>query len=250
MELLTFHSRRRLAAGGLLLAAVIAGCGSNDTPGTVREAGGRAPAAATAAEPAASRPRIVFLGDSLTAGLGLSQAQSYPSLIAERLDREGAGVDVVNAGISGDTAAGGRRRLNWALDGDVRVLVLGLGANDGLRGNPVASMKENLQAIIREAKSRGITVLLLGMEAPPNFGPEYTAEFRAAFRDLAREEDVAFVPFFLNGVAGVPALNQPDGLHPNADGAARVADTVWEALEPIVDEALDRAPGSPAGAAR
>lgn len=241
MELLTFHSRWRPAAGGLLLAAVIAGCGSSDAPGTARDAGSAAPAAAAATP--ASRPRVVFLGDSLTAGLGLSQAQAYPSLIAERLDREGAGVDVVNAGISGDTAAGGRRRMNWALEGDVRVLVLGLGANDGLRGTPVASMKENLQAIIRDAKGRGITVLLLGMEAPPNFGPEYTAEFRAAFRDLAREEDVAFVPFFLDGVAGVPALNQPDGLHPNAEGAARVADNVWAALEPIVDEAVaQRAP--------
>ncbi len=241
MELLTFYACRRLAAGGLLLAVLVAGCGSNDSAGTRRDAGSAASGgAATEATPAASRPRVVFLGDSLTAGLGLSQAQSYPSLIAERLDREGAGVDVVNAGISGDTSAGGRRRMNWALDGDVRVLVLGLGANDGLRGSPVASMKENLQAIIRDAKSRGITVLLLGMEAPPNFGPEYTAAFRAAFRDLAREEAVAFVPFFLEGVAGVPALNQPDGLHPNADGAARVADVVWKALEPIVDEAVAR----------
>jgi acyl-CoA thioesterase-1 len=240
MELLTFHPGRRLTAGGLLLAALLAGCGSNDTPGAGRDAASAPGGAAAAATPAASRPRVVFLGDSLTAGLGLSQAQAYPSLIAERLDRDGAGVEVVNAGISGDTAAGGRRRMNWALDGDVRVLVLGLGANDGLRGTPVANMKENLQAIIRDAKSRGITVLLLGMEAPPNFGPEYTAEFRAAFRDLAREEDVAFVPFFLDGVAGVPALNQPDGLHPNADGAARVADTVWKALEPIVDDVVSR----------
>lgn len=241
MELLTFHPRWRPAAGGLLLAALVAGCGSPDSAGTRGETASAASGGvATAATPAASRPRVVFLGDSLTAGLGLSQAQSYPSLIAERLDREGAGVEVVNAGISGDTAAGGRRRMNWALEGDVRVLVLGLGANDGLRGTPVAAMKENLQAIIRDAKGRGITVLLLGMEAPPNFGPEYTTEFRAAFRDLAREEDVAFVPFFLEGVAGVPALNQPDGLHPNADGAARVADVVWKALEPIVDEVVAR----------
>lgn len=242
MELLTFHLRWRLAAGGLLLAALVAGCGSNDPAGAPREAPAGAPVsgAAAAPAPASARPRVVFLGDSLTAGLGLSQAQAYPSLIAERLDRAGLGVEVVNAGISGDTSAGGRRRLNWALDGDVRVLVLGLGANDGLRGSPVSAMKENLQAIIREAKGRGIRVLLLGMEAPPNFGPEYTAEFRAAFRDLAEAEDVAFVPFFLDGVAGVPALNQPDGLHPNADGASRVADVVWDALEPMVEEMVAR----------
>lgn len=242
MELLTFHSRWRRAAGGLLLAVLVAACGSNDPAGAPRAAASAAAPSGTAARPApaAARPRVVFLGDSLTAGLGLSQAQAYPSLIAERLDRAGLGLEVVNAGISGDTSAGGRRRLGWALDGDVRVLVLGLGANDGLRGSPVSAMKENLQAIIREAKGRGIRVLLLGMEAPPNFGPEYTAEFRAAFRDLARDEDIAFVPFFLDGVAGVPALNQPDGLHPNADGASRVADTVWSALEPIVEEAASR----------
>ena len=181
---------------------------------------------------------MVFLGDSLTAGLGIPQSQAFPALIEETLRSEGLEADVVNAGISGDTAAGGRRRLDWALDGDVRVLVLALGANDGLRGNPVGAMKSDLQAIIRAAKARGITVLLLGMEAPPNFGPEYTAEFRQAYRDLAREEAVAFVPFFLDGVAGVPALNQGDGLHPNAEGARRIAGTVWEALEPLVEARL------------
>ena len=237
MESLMNQSRWRSLTAGVLLAGCVAGCGSDDAPAP--PAGGSQPAAS--AQPAAStRPRVVFLGDSLTAGLGLSQAQAFPSLIAERLQREGIDADVVNAGISGDTAAGGRRRLNWALEGNVKVLVLGLGANDGLRGTSVAGMKENLEAIIRDAKGRGITVLLLGMEAPPNFGPEYTAEFRQAFRDLADDEDVAFIPFFLAGVAGVPALNQPDGLHPNADGASRVADNVWKALEPIVEQAAAR----------
>jgi acyl-CoA thioesterase-1 len=220
----------------VLLAAAAAGCGSDDAPAARPDAAGSASSAAVQPAVASTRPRVVFLGDSLTAGLGLSQAQAYPSVIAERLRREGVDVDVINAGISGDTSAGGRRRLAWALEGNVRVLVLALGANDGLRGSPVRDMKANLQAIIREAKARGITVLLLGMEAPPNFGPEYTAEFRQAFRDLAKDEDVAFLPFFLEGVAGVPALNQPDGLHPNADGASRVADTVWPALEPLVEQ--------------
>ena len=239
MESLMNQSRWRTVAASLLLAGVVAGCGSDDAPRP--DAGGAAPLPAAAAQPvASSRPRVVFLGDSLTAGLGLSQAQAFPSVIGERLQREGIDAEVVNAGISGDTAAGGRRRLDWALDGDVRVLVLALGANDGLRGSPVASMKENLQAIIRDAKGRGITVLLLGMEAPPNFGPEYTAEFRQAFRDLADGEDVEFIPFFLNGVAGVSALNQADGLHPNAEGATRVADNVWKALEPLVAQAAAR----------
>lgn len=180
----------------------------------------------------------MFLGDSLTAGMGLPSSQAFPSLIEERLRREGHDVQVVNAGISGDTSAGGRRRLTWALDGNVRVLVLALGANDGLRGMPVANMKANLEAIIREAKARQIKVLLLGMEAPPNFGAEYTNGFRAVFRDLAKEEDVPFVPFFLEGVAGIATLNQGDGLHPNAEGAERIAGTVWKALEPMVEKEI------------
>lgn len=239
MESLTFHSRFRTAVLILCFASAAAGCGRGSAP----EAPPRDAALATSGaraggdRPGATRPRVVFLGDSLTAGLGLSQAQALPALVGERMRREGLEFDAVNAGISGDTSAGGLRRLDWALDGDVRVLVLALGANDGLRGTPIDAMQDNLRAIIREAKTRGIEVLLLGMEAPPNFGPEYTAEFRRAFRELAEAEDVAFVPFFLDGVAGVPALNQPDGLHPNAEGTARVADTVWQALEPLVEEA-------------
>src|SRR5688572_21585150 len=150
-------------------------------------------------------PRIVFLGDSLTAGLGLPREQSVPSLVQARLNAEGYPYEVVNAGVSGDTSAGGLRRLDWALDGHVQVLVVELGANDGLRGLPVSQMKQNLSQIVSRAKDRGITVILTGMEAPPNYGPAYTSEFRRAFRDLAEEHDVAFVPFFLEGVAGIPS---------------------------------------------
>jgi acyl-CoA thioesterase-1 len=217
----------RYAVPCLLALTLSAGCSRGQEPsaGSAQPA----PSASTAAAvttPAAARPRVVFLGDSLTAGFGLPASQAFPVLIGEKLRKEGLDAEVVNAGISGDTAAGGRRRLTWALEGDVRVLVLALGANDGLRGNPVTAMKADLEAIIRAAKARGITVLLLGMEAPPNFGPEYTAEFRQAFRDLAKDEDVAFVPFFLDGVAGVPALNQGDGLHPNARGVAAIVDRI------------------------
>src|SRR5687768_11166642 len=174
------------------------------------------------------RPRVVFLGDSLTAGYGLSKEQSVPSLIQKRLDAEGYNYEVVNHGVSGDTSAGGVSRLDWALDGDVRVLVLELGANDGLRGLPVESTKANLSDIITRAKARGVAVLLTGMEAPPNHGPVYTAQFRQAFADLAREHKVAFVPFYLQGVAGNPALNISDGIHPNAEGAGIVQQTVWQ----------------------
>jgi acyl-CoA thioesterase I len=194
-----------------------------------------APAATPAAVPA-NKPRIVFLGDSLTAGLGLAKEQSVPALIQKHLDDEHYQYEVVNAGVSGDTSAGGLSRLDWSLDGDVRVLVLELGANDGLRGLPPSAMKRNLSEIITRAKSRGITVLLTGMEAPPNYGAAYTKEFRQVFPDLAREHDVALVPFYLNGVAGVPALNQRDGIHPNPEGARIVERTIWQSLEPLLDD--------------
>ena len=235
METLMFV---RNAVFGLLALSLAAGCSSSPAS----DAGSAQPAPSTTAAPPAPapRPRIVFLGDSLTAGRGLPQSQGFASLVGEKMRDEGFQAEVVNAGVSGDTAAGGRRRLGWALEGDVRVLVVALGANDGLRGNPVPAMKADLEAIIRAAKARGISVLLLGMEAPPNFGPEYTVAFRQAFRDLAEQEDVPFVPFFLDGVAGIPALNQSDGLHPNSQGAARIAGAVWNALEPLADSRLPR----------
>jgi acyl-CoA thioesterase-1 len=216
----------------LPLAAVA--CGSNSTPRSeIPDAA--APSHAQAEHPAAPR-RIVFLGDSLTAGLGLPREQATPSLIQERLSAAGYDYEVVNAGVSGDTSAGGLSRLDWSLDGDVEVLVIELGANDGLRGLPVNQMKRNLDEIITRAKARDITVVLTGMEAPPNYGPLYTAEFRSTFRDLAGDHDVVFVPFYLDGVAGIADLNQRDGIHPNAEGARIIADNLWRVLEPVLDK--------------
>jgi acyl-CoA thioesterase-1 len=184
-----------------------------------------------------ARPRIVFLGDSLTAGYGLpTKEQAVPALLQRRLDAEGYDVEVVNQGVSGDTSAGGVSRLEWALTGDVRVLVIELGGNDGLRGLPVDATRQNLAQIITAARQRGVHVLLTGMEAPPSYGPAYTSQFRQVFRDLAREHDVAFMPFFLDGVAGIPRLNQPDGIHPTAEGAAIVEQAVWKSLKPLLDE--------------
>ena len=191
---------------------------------------------------AQSKPRIVFLGDSLSAGYGLDKAQSIPSLLQKRMDAEGYNYEVVNQGVSGDTSAGGVSRLEYALGGDVRVLVVELGGNDGLRGLPVENTKQNLAQIITVAKQRGVRVLLTGMEAPPNHGPLYTAEFRKTFRDLAREHDVAFMPFFLEGVAADSALNQSDGIHPTAAGAAIVERTLWQSLEPLLDVRLKADP--------
>jgi len=191
------------------------------------------PAAGAAVAPAA-RPRIVVLGDSLSAGLGLAQAESFPARLQRKIDGASLNFEIVNAGLSGDTSAGGVRRLDWSLDGDVRILILELGANDGLRGLSVAEMTANLSTIIERAQARGIAVLLCGMEAPPNFGASYTREFHAAFPALARKYQLPFVPFLLNGVAGTTDLNQADGIHPNVEGARRVADTVWIALEPML----------------
>lgn len=222
----------------LLVAAACApdNPASDEATGS-RASAGRADAArAGSSAPAAARPRIVFLGDSLTAGLGLPREQSVPSLIQALVNAEGYQYEVVNAGVSGDTSAGGLSRLDWSLEGDVDVLVIELGANDGLRGLPPAQMKRNLDEIITRAKRRGITVILTGMEAPPNYGPLYTAEFREVFRDLADDHDVAFVPFYLEGVAGITTLNQRDGIHPNADGARIVSQLIWGALEPVLEK--------------
>jgi acyl-CoA thioesterase-1 len=176
----------------------------------------------------------VILGDSLTAGLGLSQDDAYPAQLQRRLDAAGDRFEVINAGVSGDTSAGGLSRLAWSLDGDVRILVVALGGNDGLRGLPPEEMKRNLGEIIRQARDRHIAVLLAGMEAPTNMGADYQRRFHAVFPALAREYQTAFLPFLLEGVAGRPELNQRDGIHPTAAGARIVADHLWRVLEPMV----------------
>lgn len=234
----------------LLLASVslcvaLAACALAETTG--KEATGTEPAPSTEAaraedgwrESSSDGPRIVALGDSLTAGLGLSPEESYPARLQERLESAGHRLRVMNAGVSGDTTAGGLRRLAWALEGDVRVLIVALGGNDGLRGLPVDQMKDNLSRIIAAATARGVKVLLAGMEAPPNFGVHYTDWFRQVYSELDAEHEVVFVPFLLEGVAGVPELNQPDGIHPNAEGADRVAAHVWSALESMLPAAVD-----------
>ena len=217
-----------------VLPLLVAACGQADEPRSEAAVDAVARAGAQQ-ERFASSLRIVFLGDSLTAGLGLPREQAVPSLIQERLDAEGYAYEVVNAGVSGDTAAGGLSRLDWSLEGDVAILVIELGANDGLRGLPVSQLKRNLSEIITRAQQRGIAVILTGMEAPPNYGVAYTSEFRRVFRDLADQHDVAFVPFFLEGVAGIPSLNNSDGMHPNSAGARIVAETVWRTMEPLLE---------------
>ena len=203
--------------------------------GAPPDSSGAADTAATSA--ARSRVRVVFLGTSLTAGFGLMRdSERFTDLIQAMADSAGVPVAVVNAGLSGETSAGGLRRLDWVLQQPADVLVLELGANDGLRGQSVSALEENLARIVLRARalSPGVQVVLAGMEAPPNLGERYTSEFRDAFANVAREHDVLLLPFLLEGVAGVPELNQGDRIHPTAEGHRRIARTLWPQLEPVL----------------
>ena len=224
-----------------LLAAFSAACGaysfgcSRETHSAATSQAGT-PADAPTSRTDDERPKIVVLGDSLTAGLGLLETQAYPHLLQEKIDREGFQYEVVNAGVSGDTSAGGLRRLDWSLQENVRVLIVALGGNDGLRGLSVSEMKDNLGKIIETARAKSVIVVLAGMEAPPNYGAEYASSFRQSYRELALKYRVLFIPFLLDKVAGQASLNQADGIHPNPEGAAIVADTVWNVLKPLLDQ--------------
>lgn len=185
---------------------------------------------------AQARPTVAFLGDSLTAGLGLPESQAYPALIQARIAAEGRSWKVVNAGVSGDTTAGGLARMNWLYRRKVDVLVVALGANDGLRGLPLKETEANLRAILRRGRSEGSRLVLAGMQMPENLGPDYRKGFAALYPRVAKEEGATLIPFLLEGVAMDPALNQADGIHPNEAGARKVADTVWRGLGPLLKE--------------
>jgi acyl-CoA thioesterase-1 len=179
---------------------------------------------------------IVFLGDSLTAGLGVQSSEAFPALVAEKIRAAGLPFEVENAGLSGDTSAGGLRRIDWLLQRRIDVLVLELGANDGLRGLQLKSMKANLQAIIDKTKAKNpqVKIVLAGMQVPPNLGAEYATGFENVFTELARDNNAVLIPFLLEGVGGHRDLNQPDLIHPSAAGHRIVAALVWRTLEPIL----------------
>lgn len=185
------------------------------------------------------RKSVVILGDSLAAGYGLDPSESFPALIQKKIDEAGMNFSVVNAGVSGDTSAGGLRRIDWQLKRPVDVLVLELGGNDGLRGIAVGSTRTNLQAILDRAKQRypQVKLVIAGMQMPSNMGAEYTAAFRKMFPELAKANEAALIPFLLEGVGGKPELNQPDLIHPTAEGHKIVADNVWVILKPILEQA-------------
>lgn len=188
----------------------------------------------SAVVPEAARPLVAFLGDSLTAGLGLEADLAFPAQVGERLAAAGRPIRVLNAGVSGDTSAGGLRRLDWLLKQQPEVVVVGLGANDGLRGVPLEETERNLRAIVERARAAGARVLLLGMQLPPNYGPEYAGGFAEIYPRVSQEMGVPLVPFLLEGVGGVPELNLSDGIHPNAEGQERVAGNVLPYLEQVL----------------
>ncbi len=197
------------------------------------------PPAAPPAEEAQSEEeaaaRVIVLGDSLAAGMGLPADQAFPALLAAELAERGApDIEVINAGVSGDTSAGGLRRLDWLLKQEPDWILLELGGNDMLRGQPVTATEDNLRQIIDRCQEREVDVLLLGMRAAPNLGPDYTEAFDALYPRLAEEEGVPLLPFLLEGVAGTETYNQPDGVHPNAEGQAMIADLVADALAPLL----------------
>ncbi|WBL27028.1 arylesterase [Zunongwangia sp. HGR-M22] len=178
-------------------------------------------------------PVVLFFGTSLTAGLGLDTTEAYPALIQKKIDSMGMDYSVVNAGLSGETTASGLNRLDWVFKQNVDILVIELGANDGLRGVSLDETRQNLEQIIEKARTKNpeVKIILAGMQIPPNMGEAYTSEFRSLFPNLAKEYDLKLIPFLLEGVAGEPGLNQQDGIHPTAEGQQILANNVWEILK-------------------
>jgi acyl-CoA thioesterase-1 len=194
------------------------------------------PASSQTPTPSLERPTVVFLGTSLTAGLGLDPEQAYPALIQKKIDSAGLGYRVVNAGVSGETSAGALRRVDWLFQQPVSVLVVETGANDGLRGLSPDSLRANIQAIFDRAKrlQPQPRLVLLGMRVPPNYGRTYSQQFLALYPELARANNATLVPFLLQDVGGIAGLNQADGVHPTAEGQRKMAETVWRVLEPVL----------------
>lgn len=189
--------------------------------------------------------RVLFLGDSLTDGYGIAREDTYPALLERRFRREGyPGLEAVNAGVSGSTSASGLARLRWQLTNKPAILVLALGANDGLRGTPIAETRRNLSAVLRLAQAESIHTLLAGMKLPPNYGPQYVRDFEALYQQLSRSFHVPVIPFLLEGVAAERQLNQEDGIHPNEKGHQRIAETLYPHLLKILAtyKAKDRGP--------
>lgn len=192
----------------------------------------------TSEENATDTKRVLFFGTSLTAGLGLDPEEAYPAVIQQKVDSLDLNYEIVNAGLSGETTASGKNRINWVLNQEVDVFILELGANDGLRGIPLSETRKNMEFIIEfvQEKYPDATIILAGMQLPPNMGQSYTTEFRNIFPELAETYNLPLVPFLLEDVGGIPDLNQADGIHPTAEGQEIIAENVWEVLKPLITE--------------
>ncbi|QDH78896.1 arylesterase [Echinicola soli] len=179
---------------------------------------------------------VLFFGDSMTAGYGVDQDEAFPALVQEKIDSLGMDYKVINGGLSGETSASGLSRIDWFLEEKPDIFILELGGNDGLRGIKLSATKENLQSIIDKVREEypATKIILAGMQIPPNMGEKYTTDFKEIFPNLAEENDVVLIPFLLENVGGNPALNQPDGIHPTAEGHKVVAETVWKYLQPVL----------------
>jgi acyl-CoA thioesterase-1 len=222
-----------IIAGLLLTASGLFGAATSSSATVVA---GPLVEARAAARANGEAPRLVCLGTSLTAGFGLDPEQAWPAVLQEKVDQAGLRYRVVNAGVSGETSAGARRRIDWLLREPAAVLVLETGANDGLRGQEPEATRANLRAILDRARRQSPPprLVIAGMQAPPNLGASYTQRFRAVFPEVAKEYGAGYVPFLLEGVAGVPRLNQADGIHPTPEGQRLVAENVWRALKPLL----------------
>ncbi len=218
-----------------LLVTLVCSCGDKSSSKDVKETRDNEQAADTLMKSEANGT-ILFFGNSLTAGYGLDPKQAFPSLIQDRLDSLAKPYTIINAGLSGETTSGGRNRLDWVLNQKTDIFILELGANDGLRGIALAETRANLLAIIHAVREKNpdTQIILAGMQIPPNMGQSYTREFRTIFPDIAEKNDVQLIPFLLEGVAGIPELNQEDGIHPTAKGHKIVANNVWAVLEPLL----------------
>jgi len=219
----------------------------NSTPVSNSESPRSTSAPDTAAR---GRKNILFFGNSLTAGYGLELSQAFPALIQKRLDSLGLPYRAINAGLSGETTAGGKERIDWLLRQKVDIFVLELGGNDGLRGIPTKETRRNLQYLIDRVRAKypNVKIILAGMQIPPNMGPQYAADFRDIYRDLAQKNETALIPFLLEGVGGIPKLNLPDGIHPTAKGHQIVMENVWKVLEKVIEEDTQSAVSTPAAA--
>ena len=218
-------------------SVVLASCGNNNSK-QAEDVTATKPseAAPVATETIVKDQNILFFGTSLTAGYGLEQNEAYPALLQQRIDSLDLPYKTINGGLSGETSAAGKSRIDWLLKQPVSIFVLELGANDGLRGVPVKETRTNLQAIIDKVRDKypQVKMVLTGMEVPPNMGDKYATDFRNMFKDLAAKNEMVFVPFLLDGVAGIPKLNQGDGIHPTAEGQRILANNVWDKLKDLL----------------